>query len=141
MLSLEIKSSDFESGTFTSTVTTKSPVQSIGLCAGSSMYEKTFPFELDLTIRRASIPLFKSGATTSLGGTSFEVVNSVYNEKESQTRIFLRQAGPLSKGMLAGIHYAGVKDPSIGSRKVTVGYTRFLRYEKKPERLLLFLAE
>lgn len=137
---LEVKSSDFDSGTFTSTVETQKPVQEIGLSAGSSLYEKTVPFELDFTTRRASIPLFTSGAKTTLGGAPFEVVNSTYSKKESRTHIFLRQGGPVTDGLLAGTYYDGVQDPSTGSRTITVGYSRFLRYEKKPKRLLLYLV-
>jgi hypothetical protein len=141
VLPLDQQSADFESGYFTSTVETKKPIQKIGLCAGSASYEKTFPFELDVTVRRASIPLFEPGATETLGGPSFEVANSIYDEKAKQTHIFLRQSGLVTDGRIGGFHYAGVEGPGVGSRTVTFGYNRFLRYEKKPKRLLLYLIQ
>jgi len=141
VLPLDQQSADFESGYFTSTVETKKPIQKIGLCAGSAVYEKTLPFELDVTVRRASIPLFEPGATETLGGSSFEVANSIYDEKAKQTHIFLRQSGPVTDGRIGGFHYAGVEEPSVGSRAATFGYNRFLRYEKKPKRLLLYLIQ
>jgi hypothetical protein len=50
--------------------------------------------------------------------------------------------------MLAEVYHAGGTDPdtqaggmTVQSAGVTVGYTRFLRFRKKPAELLLFLVE
>ena len=145
---LDLKSSDHEDGTHTGTAKTGEAVKSIALCAGRRLYEKTIPFSLDLTVQRASIPLFEPGAATTLGGTTFTVVNSTYSQEASEARIFLRQDGPLSTGTLADIYHASGTDPDTPSRgmtvqsaSVSVGYTRFLRFDKKPDELLLFLTE
>jgi hypothetical protein len=145
---LDLESADHEDGTHTGTAKTEKPVESVALCAGRRVYEKTVPFALDLTVRRASIPLFEPGATTTLGGTAFTVVNGTYDQKAGEARIFLRQDGPLDTGMLAEVYHAGGTDPdtqaggmTVQSAGVTVGYTRFLRFRKKPAELLLFLVE
>jgi len=126
-----------ESGKRILTVETKKPIQEIVLVGGSSLYEKTIPFEFKFGVEHSDIPL-ENGASTNLGGTTFTIVKSHINNDEGETHVRLQQSGPLTDGKLAGIRSSGAKKSRCRSREGRVGFTTFYQYRCKPKKLNFF---